>query len=121
MQSTEYTLSKNACQLFANVTAVTNACNEQLAEVDMSDVYESLTTAANDDIVDLGLQSLYNIINLPNKDFTADLVGKGLVENYLRKQLQRTPGAITTESMILITGIFDALSQTMSIFTSFSQ
>ena len=50
----------------------------------MSEVYESLTRAANDDIVDLALQSLHHIINLPNKDFIVDLVGKGLIENFLR-------------------------------------
>ena len=49
----------------------------------MSDVYDSLTKVSNDELVDLALQSLHHIINLPNKDFTADLVGKDLIENFL--------------------------------------
>ena len=102
------------------MAAISNAFSDQLGKVDMSDVYESLTHVANDEVVDLRLQALYNIIQLPNKDFTADLVGKGLIENFLRQQLQRTAGTITKESMILVTGIFAALSQTLAIFNAFS-
>ena len=102
------------------MTSVTGPFNQQLAKADMSEVYESLTKVSNDELVDKALQSLHNIINLPNKDFTADLVGKGIIENFLKGQLERSAGLISTESMILVTAIFDTLSQTAAVFNAFS-
>ena len=87
----------------------------------MGEVFDSLTKVMNEELIDLALKAIFNIINLPNKDFTSDLVGKGLIDNFLKTQLQRSAGLISKESMILVTSIFDKLSQTILIFNTFSQ